>query len=314
MAPPTRQMGTRQQGTRQQGTRQMGRRAKSRDRYLYRTNGHDYGPVTMQLLLRAVADRKVELTTLVSKVGGGRWEPAATHPEIREFYDICQERWASEELDAEADARIKRMSRRHTASTGIWRILLVGLLVAGALGTWLVWRLSQAEPIGLASLFQTPSVGVLTDPPKLAEAEGRLALSGGTHVARLAERETYDTSGVAVTNAVPMQASTKMSFNADGSIKATQAIPKAILTRVMGAAQRRLYKCAQSQARRDTGFRGTQIGFSVASGGIKQITVGPEMQRKPAFIACVKSALRGVSVARFDGNPRRVTIPVKVGR
>ena len=287
----------------------------SRDRWLYRLDGSDYGPVSTDDLLAAILERKVDLSTSICKVArGAQWTAAAEHAILRDHYAQCAQRWAEEELAADADRQVRKMARRETAKSGVWRIGLVGFIVAVGLGSWLVWRLTQAQEIGLRKLTRHHEVAALPKPTLLASSGALLPRVHGTRVAVLREFETYDTSGVRIGAPAGPAPATKMAFAADGSVVGGggPGIDPAALKRVLADAQRRLGNCATSAAKRDRSFRGTDVSFSVTPGRIAGVGVGNEARRKPAFIACVKAALRRVDVPNFSGRPRRATIPLKV--
>lgn len=289
-------------------TRKM-RAVERRDRWLYRLSGADYGPVTTDALLEAIAARKVDMTTQVCRVAEGRWQPAGAHTLLKDHHARCATKWASEALHAEADAGIRRMNRRRHAGRGFWALVVSGIVVASAVGAWVVWRIAQAEPMGVAQLYRVPESPPLPAIPGPPVERAQLKLASGTRVRRLRERQTYDTAGIRVGDDDAARAPVKMAFDEDGRVV---GLDRASLRRIMNAARGPLAACAQAAARSDRSFEGTTVTFAVVSGGLDDIGVGAEARRKPAFQACVKRALRGVSVPTFDGSPRRVSVPLEV--
>ncbi len=280
------------------------------DRWLYRKDGNDYGPLSTDELLAAISDKKVDLKTHVCSLATGRWQTAAEHALLRDFYDKCVARWKRDEFHSEADAHVSRLARRRAHHTRLWVFLTLGIIVALAFGGWLVWRLTQAEPLGIETVARVPRLGSLPALEVSSPTPPTFAAVVGTKVRRLSEPETYDTAGVGFEGdgAVP-RGVTKLNFGEDGRVK---AISQVALNKVVSAAKRGLHTCARTAAKKDRNFRGTDVGFTVEPAKITNITVGSQVKDKPAFRACVKSVLRNVSVPMYEGSARRVTVPLKI--
>ncbi|MCB9736257.1 MAG: hypothetical protein H6745_27030 [Deltaproteobacteria bacterium] len=284
------------------------------DRWLYRKDGNDYGPITTDELMNAMVEKKVDLQTQVFSLQTRRWQTAAEHQLLRDFYGKCTDRWAAQALDHEADKQVKRLARARKAKHGLWRVLLIGFIVAVAIGAYVVWRLGQATPIGVASLVRDPKLPRLPVPQVVVAAMDGPPILRGTAVDRLSEPETYDTAGVKQEGDVDTTpAVAKMQFGEDGELVGGGAgIAKADLDRVIASARGGLHGCATSAAKRDRSFGGTEVGFTVRPGKLTDITVGNEVKSNAPFKACVKAALAAVSVPAFSGSTRRVTLPLKV--
>ena len=80
------------------------------DRWVYRTDRGDYGPMTTDGLLQAILDRKVDLGTPVSVVGTNKWAAAGDFAIFRDHYELCHKRWKREELHQEAEAIGRRIA------------------------------------------------------------------------------------------------------------------------------------------------------------------------------------------------------------
>lgn len=286
------------------------------DRWLYRRDGNDYGPVTTDDLMKAMVEHKVDLQTQVFSLQTRRWQAAAEHQLLRDFYEKCTDRWAAQDRDREADHQVKRLARARKARHGLWRLLLVGFIVAVAAGGYIVWRLGQATPIGVAALVREQKLPRLPVPQVVAAATDGPPMLRGTAVSRLSEPETYDTAGVKLDGEVATApAVAKMQFGEDGElVGGGGGIAKADLDRVLASARGGLHGCATTAAKRDPGFGGTEVGFTVGPGKLTDITVGNEVRSNAPFKACVKAALVRVAVPTFSGRTRRVTIPLKVSR
>jgi len=280
------------------------------DRWVYRTDRGDYGPMNTDGLLEAIEQKKVELTTMVSVVGTNRWAPVRDFALFRDHFETCRRRWDREELHKEAEAIGRRFENKRKVAASAWILVALGIVVGGASLAWVVWRLSLAEPVGFAKVGRVLAVLALPEAEKVQGDVVHIPVAAERKVARLYEPESYDTSGVAVGGKVEGHV-TQMHFSEDGEVA---AISQADLSRVVGSAREGLYGCAREAAVKSASFGGTEVAFTVAPGKLTQIGVGAEARSNPAFQACVKAALARVEVPSFAGSERRVTVPLKIQR
>ncbi len=285
------------------------------ERWLYRTERGDYGPVTTDKIFDGIRERKIDLATQVSVLGTNKWSAAGEFPLFREHYSACKRRWEEEQLHAEAEAVGKRMELKAQTSRGAGIFLAVGVVVALGFGAWVVWRLSKAEPLGLAKVVRALVIEPLPTPVPVARGARAVPLKPEKKVARLSEPESYDTAGIAIGETDDTAHVTQMHFSDDGDGDGgAQGISAEDLSRVVENARRSLHGCATEAAARNSAFAGTEVGFSVAPGGITKVSVGTDARGNAPFIACVKAALGRVSVPSFSGNERRVSVPLRFQR
>jgi hypothetical protein len=291
-------------------TRQMARVDPTR--WLYRTPKGDFGPVSTDKLLAAMMAKQIDLETLVSKVGTANWFPAGDVDLLRAHHAACRIAWEREAMTAEADAMGRSLERAQAARKGTSIGLVIGLLVVVVAGGGLWWRLSRAEALGLDR-----AVPPLDAQPLPAWSSGARAQQGPPQiepvlVARLQEGELLDTAGVRVgDSSAPVV--TKMEFGEDGEA-AGEALDAGELDRVVGTARQGLVRCAQQHATSNAGFSGTEVRFTVSPGRLTDFVVGREVAGSQTFRACVKAALSRVKVPPFQGNPRPVTVPLRVAQ
>lgn len=278
------------------------------ERWLYRTERGDYGPVTTDRMLDGIREKAITLATQVSVLGTNKWVAAGEFPLFREHYAACQRRWDDERLHAEAEAMGKRMELKGHASRGAGLLVITGVVVGLAFGAWVVWRLSKAEPLGLAKIVKVASIAPLPAPPPLPKTYPSVPEPKEKPVRRLSEPESYDTAGIAVGEQADDGHVTQMHFSEDGEV---QAISAADLGAVVERARQGLYGCARDAAARNANFAGTEVGFTVAPGGLTKVSVGTDARGNAPFLACVKSALAKVPVPQFGGSERRVTVPLR---
>jgi len=281
------------------------------ERWLYRTDRGDYGPVTTDLIFDGIRDRKIDLKTQVSVLGTNKWSAAGEFPLFRDHYAACQKRWEDERLHAEAEAIGKRMELKAQTSRGAGILVAVGIVVALGFGAWVVWKLSKAEPLGLAKIVRVTVLEPLPQPPAIAKSVPSIAGKEEHKVARLSEPESYDTAGIAVGGAEDANAVTQMHFSEDGEVAMISA---ADLAQVVESARQGLYGCARDASARNAAFSGTEVGFTVAPRHITKVSVGADARGNGPFLACVKAALGRVSVPAFNGSERRVTVPLRFQR
>lgn len=297
-------------------TRQL-RRADA-ERWLYRTGAGDFGPVNTDRIMDAIAKRKIDLATQVCLAGSDRWNAIAEHELFRNHFDHCRQRWEQEAKRAEIDRLGKRLERSEARSRHTWRIVGISLIAAAGIGVWMWWRFATAESLGIASInrmattVRLPTAGA--GPARIARNTPRMPAIVPHHVPRLAEPESYDTAGVQVTDNAEVHTATKLTFNDDGEIDAAPTISADQLAGVVESARKGLYACAIQHAQRDPTFSGTEVGLTVQSGHLGNITVGTEVRNQPAFRACVKSALTHVAVPTFGGGDKRVVVPLRIAR
>lgn len=282
------------------------------ERWLYRIDGADYGPVSTDELLDAMMKRKVTLETQVCSLASRKWGRASDHALLRDFFDKCEQRWRAEAFDTDADNHVRRLAKARQRRRRFWYVVAAALVVAVGFGGWVVWRLGQAQPLGLDKLAHLPSLGRLAVADVVEREPPPVPIVAGTPVARLGEPETYDTAGIALEGDPAVeQKVTTMAFTEDGRVV---GISKVELDRVLESAKANLHGCAKAAASKDADFHGTRVGFTVSPGGLKGMTVGDEVKNNGAFKACVKGALGRVPVPVYEGGDRRVTIPIKIGR
>lgn len=281
-------------------------------RWFYRTEKGDFGPVSTEKLMEAMGKRLIDLKTLVCRVGTSHWGPAGQVDLLRAHHAACQVEWEHQALTAEADRMGKSLERAQAArkSTSVGLVLgLVVLVVAGG-GLW--WRLSRAEALGFERFVRPldaqplPAWSAGARPPLGAPEREPVKL------ARLGEPELLDTAGVKVGDeAAPIV--TRLSFDESGEAGVAAGLDPAELDRIVAAARGGLVGCAQQLAQANDGFTGTEVRFTVAPGRLSDFIVGREVAGSQTFRACVKRVLAGIRVPAFQGNPRSVTVPLRVG-
>jgi len=279
------------------------------ERWLFRTDRGDYGPITTDQVLDAIREHKIDLATQVSVTGTNTWTVAGEFALFREHYAVCERRWDDERLRAQADAMGRRIERRGHATRHAGRLVAVLVVVGLGFGGWVAWRLMKAEPLGLARIVRPLSVAPLPSAPPNARTVAMLPVVKDHKVARLAEPESYDTAGIAIDGgAVPPEFVTQMHFSLEGEV---QMISAADLARVVESARQGLYGCAREAATRGPSFAGTDVAFTVASGHLAGVSAGAEARRNAPFLACIKAALARVKVPEFAGSERRGTVPLR---
>jgi len=292
-------------------TRQLGR--VEVERWLYRTDKGDYGPVPTDKLLEAISDRKIDLATQVRLMNTERWTPAAEHALFRNFYEKCKARWEIEDAEKARVGREQAYLKKDRERRLRMRLLLVGGVLVLAVVAWWFWKQSLIEGVSLARAARMRTAPSL--PVEVAQAPPPALIPDARErrVPTLREPEdpiNYNVAGVTV-GETAQGTVTRMEFGDDGEVK---EIDPAVLARVVDSARQGVYACAREHVASNSGFSGTNVGFAVASGGLTRISVGAEVKKSPAFQTCVKAALARVQVPAFEGSERYVTVPIRVER
>jgi hypothetical protein len=294
-------------------TVQMGRLDPAKlARWFYRTPKGDFGPVTTDKLMEAMGKREIDLSTLVCKVGTTHWGPAGEVDLLRAHHAACKVEWDHHALASETDRMARSAERAHVARKSTSVGLVIGLVALVVFGGGMWWRLSRAEALGFERLVKPLDAQPL--PAWSAGARPELAAPERepVKVPRLAEPETLDTAGVRVgDSSAPIV--TRLDFDESGEAGEASALDPGELDRIVGAARGGLIGCAQQLAQANDGFTGTEVRFTVSPGRLVDFVVGKEVAGSQTFRACVKRVLAGVKVPNFQGNPRSVTVPLRVG-
>jgi len=291
-------------------TRQLGRIEV--ERWLYRTDKGDYGPMPTDKLLEEISERRIDLGTQVRLLGTERWTVAAEHALFRNFYEKCKARWEVEDADKARKQREQAFMQKERANRLRLRVGIALLVVIALVVSYWLYRRSAIEGLGLArAARQRTAPSLPTEVAAVAPAAVYPDVKE-RRVPVLREPEdpvSYDVAGVKVGQVEGQKTVTRLDFDESGEV---QQIDPGVLSRVVEAARQGVYACARQHAASNVSFTGTDVGFAVASGGLTRVTVGAEVRKSPAFQACVKGALARVSVPAFQGSERFVTIPVRV--
>ena len=250
-----------------------------------------------------IQTREINLGTMICSVADRLWEPLGSYAEFRAEYAKIEEVWASQAADTHA----RQLRTKRLLTGGAGRLAIVGAVCVVAFGVWMAWRMAHAEPTGILEAVKIAQPPAL---PAIAEAAPPppLRIPAGTKIKRLREGVNYDTSGVGVEGTGQVMVNT-MSFDADADELSEKALNK-----VVSAARTKLLKCAQDAAARSERFAGTRVSFIVRPGHLASFTVGSEAAGDQRFKACVKRALKAVTVPSFGGSQRKVTIPLVIRR
>lgn len=294
-------------------TRQLGR--VEVERWLYRIEGGDYGPVPTDKLLEAIGDRKVDLGTQVKLLGQEKWSVAGEHALFRNYYEKCRARWTQEDADKVRVAREQAFVRKDRNAKLRLRAILIGGLAVMLIVGWYLWRASSIEGLGLAHAARvrtTPSLPVNVDNGNTVSTMPDYSEKKFPILSEPESPINYDVAGVHVGEGGAEQTVTRLSFGEDGEVADVQSLDPSVLSRIANDAKQGIYACAREHAASNPSFSGTDVGFAVTSGRIARISVGTEVRRSPAFQSCIKAALGRVSVPSFGGPERGVTIPVRI--
>ena len=286
------------------------RRKKRGPRYLIRRAEGDFGPYTINDVRSAIEAREVDLGTEIQEVGGESWQPAGVFSEFRDYYAYCQERWEHEELDRSLAAEESKLQTINKVKSGAWKVIVLGILIVSALGSWIVYRVMHAEPIGIDSVVVIPEVSALPSAPKTTLESVPLTLIEPTKVKRLYEAEFYNTAGVRSQERAGAGDETMNLSDEEGG---SAGILKSDLNRIKKRNQPGIERCMSSALRGGATFKRALVTYRVRSGRLTDITVSKPAISNKRFVACVRRVARSTKVPSFSGAGRRLEHRVRVG-
>lgn len=289
------------------------RKSKRRERWLVRRGEVDFGPYSNDQLMEEIALRHVDLGTMICEVTTQEWEPAGAHALFRDHYAKCESRWRVEEAEHAAEKHEQKLKTMRVIKGSTWALVLGAALVVMLLGGWLTWRFMHLQPSGILDAVALAAPSPLPPPPPPSTAVAPIAEPKPQEFPVLKEPETYDTAGVGGEGSAAALV-TRMEFDENGGGGGGAGLSESQLKQITERARGQLVACAQAAAARSATFTGTRVTFIVRPGGLGGITVGSEVRGNQPFKACVKRALKSVSVPRFAGSERRVTVPLHVKR
>lgn len=282
---------------------------KKKVRWLARRGTVDYGPYSEDELKECIARREVDLGTLVCPVGTHNWQTIGEISEFRDYYSGLHTRWAREELEASVEAHERKMAAMDKVKGGTWKLVVVGLLVVTGLGSWVVYRILNAEPTGIMDTVALPEMAALPTPPPPAPGAAGISeakLAKANTVKRLREHVNYNTGGVGAEGTETGPA-TSMAFDENGRPLGGPGLTQGQINAIIANVRPGLLRCANKAAGK---FSKVNISFLVKSGRLGGITLSKQALSVKPFVVCVKGVLRGASVPTFGGSERRVTIPI----
>lgn len=288
-----------------------GRGRGRKTRWLVRRDNVDYGPYNDEEVFECFVRKEINLGSLITPAGTQQWKPAGEYPQFRDRMVELQKRWDEIALEEEVEAAEQKLKTKQAVSGGAWKLIVVGLIVFAGLGSWIIYRIVHAEPTGIMDAVNIPDLQILPEPPAAAAKAPQLTLAQATKVKRLREFTNYDTSGVGMEGSGPAPES-RFEFDESGNAVGGPGLSQAALNKIINKAQGGLVRCAQKAAERSSSFKGTKVSFLVKPGRLGSFTVGRSAIKNAPFKACVKAALKRVSVPQFGGSDRRVTIPLAI--
>ena len=319
--------------------KQSGTRGKG-TRWLFRKEGRDVGPFDRTELKEYMVRGEVDVDTPVRALTSKEWTRLG---DIEEFVGILHEIEVDRRArarDAAMDRAEDRMRSSHRAPLTLGLVSLVIVLGVGGWFGWQWWagqnaaRPSSYSDMLFASLEITelPLVGAVRaasdldmddeamsesvrwkDEAKAAEgkAHHKRRRSGARNGSR--PRGAPGTSDDLAPDERP--AVTDFSFEGGGGPTVGRSLDINDVNRVTSRATQRFVACAQEEAGRNPDFPGTTVSFVIQTNGqMGGLRLGANGSRAAAFAGCIKRAVRSISVSPFDGQGRRVRIPLRVSR
>ena len=285
------------------------RRRKRTPRYLIRRDTGDFGPYTVNEIREAIEAREVHLGTEIQEVGGDSWQPAGVFTEFRDYYATCIQKWENAEIDRSVAAEESKMRTMGRVKSGAWKLIVVGILVAASLGSWIVYRVMHAEPTGIDSVVVVPEVSVLPDVAAEELQVVALSVIQPQKVKRLFEAEYYNTAGV---RSVEREGAADQVMDLSDEAAGLSGIDSSDIARIKKRNQSGIERCMSKALRGGATFTKALVTYWIRSGKITDITVNKPAISNGLFVSCVRKLVRGTKVPTFAGQGRRLEHRVRV--
>ncbi len=315
---------------------QKKRRGRSFDktRWLYQKDGRDMGPFSPEEIRELLRSNEINADTPVRESAHTEFHPVREVRAFVQFLEEIRQERARAAKEAELDREVDRVRAKRRAPRAILGMLLLALLAGGG---WYGYTLWEGREVASRSGL-TEGLYANLDLPELEEqawmktagsvdwADEKIevrAISDNTPRRKTKGNGGGEPKKTGYTNSHKDLGGCSsgggvrdLSFGEGGG---GRALTTADVNRVSSKATPALVGCAQREANRQPNFPGTTVCFTLMpSGKMGRIRIGKNGAQSGAFVGCVKSALRKLSVASFDPNAsgvgRTVRVPLRVGR
>lgn len=291
----------------------MGTRIESHalDRWMYRKDGMDYGPFSVQDLYDLIREHRIDGRTEVRNVRERRFLPLEEVPHLKAFLDDFTRKEAEErrrrETLREAENLEKSIRRHHRMP------IILGLVGAVSLGAGLFFALRPADPLppspGL-DLFRPLQIGALPAlpradnapvPPQVEDRDKR-----ARKVARPQARSGNGSGGLSTLPTVDIALDEE---DVSGGRSLSQEDLASIQKRVSGG----LVRCFREEAAARPEFRGgTVVLYILGSGRVALSRLETTPPASAGLNSCAMGVVKGIHIPPFSGGAKVMEIPFYV--
>ncbi len=285
--------------------------AQALERWMYRKNGMDYGPFSVQDLHDLIRAHQIDAETEVRNVRERRFVRLADVPHLKAFHDEFARKDAEErrrrEVLREAES-LERSIRRHHRMP----ILLGAVGVAAlAVGAFLVLRPATPPPPGFdLDVFRPLEVGTLPALPRATATPATPPTNANGKRPRKTVRPLAR-PGTAPTSAASLP-TVDLAFDEE-DVSGGRALTKEDLASVQGRVSAGLVRCFREEAAAHPEFRGGTVSlYILGSGRVALSRLDTSPPASASLASCALAVVKGVRVPPFAGGAQVMEIPFYV--
>lgn len=285
--------------------------AHALERWMYRKDGMDYGPFSVQDLHDLIRAHRVDERTEVRNLRERRFVRLGEVPHLKAFLDEFTRKEAEEkqrrEVLRDAESLEKSIRRHHRMP------IFLGVGGTLGLGVGLFFALRPAEPLppGLdLDLFRPLVLGTLPAVPRAAEAPSTTPEDTNERRARKAAR-AQPRPGATSGNSARLP-TVDLTFDEE-DVSGGRALTKEDLSSVQQRVSRGLVRCFREEASGRPEFRGGTVSLYILSSGrvaLSRLDTSPPASA--SLSSCARAVVKGVRVPPFAGGAQVMEIPFYV--
>lgn len=285
--------------------------AHALERWMYRKNGMDYGPFSVQDLHDLIRAHQIDAETEVRNVRERRFVRLGDVPHLKAFHDEFTRKEAEETRRREVlrDAEsLERSIRRHHRMP----ILLgAGGAVVLAVGAFFVWRPGAPPSPGFdLDVFRTLDIGVLPALPRAAATPAAVPTNANKKRAQKTARPPAR-PGAAPASPAPLP-TVDLAFDEE-DVSGGRALTKEDLASLQARVSSGLVRCFREEAAARPEFRGGTVSlYILGSGRVALSRLDTSPPASASLSSCALAVVKGVRVPPFAGGAQVMEIPFYV--
>ncbi len=285
--------------------------AHALERWMYRKDGMDYGPFSVQDLHDLICAHRIDEATEVRNLRERRFVRLGDVPHLKAFYGEFTRKEAEEkrrrEVLREAESLEKSIRRHHRMPI----LLGVGGAVALGVGVFLALRPAEPLPPGLdLDLFRPLVLGPLPAVPRVAVAPDTAPADTNGRRARKAAR-AQPRPGPSLGPPPPLP-TVDLAFDEE-DVSGGRALTKEDLSSIQKRVSSGLVRCFREEASGRPEFRGGTVSlYILGSGRVALARLDTSPPASTGLSSCALAVVKDVRVPPFAGGAQVMEIPFYV--